>query len=119
MNQNNHTETQLDSNFFNIVISLSQSAFVGLGKITNPHTGKVEKNLELARINIDILQMLKDKTKGNLTDKERELISDTLMNLQLNYAEEKKKEAEESKDITDPESGDKEHDTGTENESKG
>ena len=60
-------QQQVDVNLFNIVISLSQAAMMGLGKISNPHTGNIENNMDIAKINIDILQMLKDKTVGNLT----------------------------------------------------
>jgi len=93
---NNNQQEQVDVNFFNIVISLSQAAIVGMGKVTNPQTGKVEKNMPLARVNIDIIQMLKDKTKGNLTRKEEELITDTLTNLQLTYADELKRDQQQS-----------------------
>ncbi len=100
----NNTGQQVDMNFLNFVLSLSQTALVGMGKISNPQTGKVEKNMGLSRINIDILEMLKEKTRGNLTDKEKEVLFDTLTNLQLTYADEKKKEtteAPEEKDLPD------------------
>ena len=77
-------------------MSLSQSALMYMGKITNPQSGKVEKNLEIARTNIDILQMLQYKTKGNCSKKEKELLSENLTNLQLTYAAEKKKDETES-----------------------
>ena len=89
---------QVDMNFFNIVMSLSQSALMYMGKITNPHSGKVEKNLELVQANIDILQMLQYKTKGNLTKKEKEVLNENLTNLQLTYADEKKKDSEEAEE---------------------
>lgn len=84
---------EVNESFFNIVISLSQGALVGMGKISNPQTGSVEKNLNLARVNIDILEMLKEKTKGNLSKKENEVLTDTLTNLQLTYADEIKKDS--------------------------
>jgi hypothetical protein len=90
-------EDQIDINFFNIVISLSQAAIVGMGKISNPQTGNVEKNMDMAKINIDILQMLKNKTQGNLLKKEDEILSDTLTNLQLTFADEVKKDSQEKK----------------------
>ena len=86
-------DNAVDMNFFNIVISLSQAAMLGMGKIANPETGKVEKNLNIAKVNIDIIQMLKDKTVGNLSKKEKELLTDTLANLQLTYADEVKADA--------------------------
>ncbi|NLB34675.1 MAG: DUF1844 domain-containing protein [Elusimicrobia bacterium] len=96
---------QIDPHFFNLIMSLSQTALFGMGKISHPQTGEIEKDMELARVNIDIIHMFKEKTKGNLTEKEKEIITDTLMNLQLTFADEKKrddleksKETEESKD---------------------
>ena len=88
---NDNSQNQIDGNFFNIVMSLSQASIMYMGKISNPQTGKVEKNLDLAKVNIDILQMLKDKTKGNLTKKETDILSENLTNLQLTFADEKKK----------------------------
>lgn len=107
MNENNDLN-QIDSNFFNIIISLSQSAAVAMGKISNSQTGKIEKNMIVAKGNIDILQMLKDKTKGNLTKKENEILSDTLTNLQLTYADESKKDSEEKQKKEEKKEEDKE-----------
>lgn len=95
-------ENDVDMNFFNIVISISQAAMLGMGKIANPQTGKVEKSMEIAKVNIDILQMFKDKTKGNLSKKENEILTDSLANLQLTYADEIKKEPSEKKEEEKP-----------------
>jgi len=95
MSENKSTNDQVDAHFFNIVVSLSQSALFSMGKLSHPQTGKVEKNMDLARVNIDIIQMLKEKTKGNLSVKEKEIITDSLMNLQLTFADEMKKESSE------------------------
>ncbi len=108
-------DNALDMNFFNIVISISQAAMMGMGKISNPQTNKVEKNLNIAKANIDILQMLKDKTEGNLTKKENEILTDTLTSLQLTYADEVKKgttEEEEDKQGKPAEEEKKEEDSG-------
>ncbi|MBN2406901.1 MAG: DUF1844 domain-containing protein [Elusimicrobia bacterium] len=102
-------DAQVDLNFFNIVISLSQAAIVGMGKISHPQTGKIEKNMEIAKINIDILQMLKDKTTGNLTKKEDEILTETLTNLQLTYADEAKKGMESKPEDGKEEPGAEEH----------
>lgn len=91
-------ENDVNMNLFNIVISLSQAAMMGMGKIANPQTGKIEKSMDIAKMNIDILQMLKDKTKGNLSKKENEILTDSLANLQLTYADEVKKEPSEKKE---------------------
>lgn len=67
-------------------------AWQSLGKIPNPVNGKVEKNLEVAKQAIDILEMLKEKTKGNLNEKEERYLVATITELQLNYVDELNKE---------------------------
>ncbi|MFC2061438.1 DUF1844 domain-containing protein [Elusimicrobiota bacterium] len=118
MNDKVNPEEQIDISFFNIVISLSQAALVGMGKISNPQNGNIEKHMELARINIDILQMLKDKTKGNLTKKETEVITDTLTNLHLTFADEAKKDAAENKAKSEEAEKTEESDTPEQEEAK-
>lgn len=63
-----------------------------MGIIESPITGKIEKNLRQARFIIDTLDMLRDKTSGNLDMNEKAFLEDTIANLKLNYA---KKESEE------------------------
>ncbi len=76
--------------FMSLIYSLSQTIMVQLGKVANPATGKVEKNLIQAKATIDMLEMLKEKTKGNLTKTEEKMILATLQNSYLNYADEMK-----------------------------
>ncbi len=84
--------SQAELQFIQFVSMLSNSAMQHLGKFTNPLTGKIEKSLEAARATIDLLSMLKEKTKGNLTKREEETLTSSLANLQLNYADEVKRE---------------------------
>lgn len=80
-------------NNFNIVVSFfAEMGWQSLGKIANPLTGKIEKNLEIAKQVIDILETLKEKTKGNLTDEENRFLISAITDLQLNYVEEVSKE---------------------------
>ena len=83
--------------FMHLILGLQQSAWMMLGKLQNPMTGKVEKNLEQAKVTIDTLQMLKDKSKGNLTENEERAINQMLADLHLNYVEEAKVPVEEEK----------------------
>ena len=69
-----------------------------LGKIENPATGKTEKNLEMTERVIDILQMLKKKTAGNLETEEERLLNSVLAELQMNYVEEQEKGEEKPED---------------------
>ncbi len=78
----------LNYQFVSLVFSLQQAAMAQLGKIANPATGKMEKNLIQAKATIDMLEMLKEKSKGNLTDTEQKIMLNTLDNLYLNYADE-------------------------------
>ena len=79
------------------VAILGQSAMMQLGKIMNPATGKLEKDLIQAKFTIDVLGILEEKTKGNLTKEESELLKSTLTNLRLNYVEEVKEEQKKEK----------------------
>lgn len=91
-------EPKLNMLFMSIVLSLSQAAMQHMGKITNPLTGKIDRNLEQAKVTVDMLEMLKEKTKGNLVKEEEKLINETLATLQLNYVDEAKKGKEEEKE---------------------
>ena len=82
--------------FMSLVYSLSQAVMMQLGKISNPMTGKIEKSIVQAKASIDMLEMLKDKTKGNLTKTEEKMLLTTLSNLYLNYSDEVSKEPAKS-----------------------
>ncbi len=89
--------------FTSLVFSLSQAAMMQMGKVTNPMSGKIERDMNQAKTSIDMMEMLKEKTKGNLAKDEDKLICDMLANLQLNYAEEANKKAPEEKKEIKPE----------------
>ena len=74
--------------FIQYISALTNSGMQYLGKIMNPLTGKMEKNLETTEGIIELLSMLREKTKGNLNDIEEKVILDGIANLQLNYADE-------------------------------
>lgn len=73
--------------FANLVMMLGSSAIQQLGKLINPLTGKTEVSLEGAQMTIDMLSMLREKTKGNLDREEDKMLTDLLSSLQLNYVE--------------------------------
>lgn len=73
--------------FTNLIMMLGSSAMQQLGKLVNPLTNKTEVNLDGAQITIDMVEMLKEKTKGNLDTDEEKLITDLLSSLQMNYVE--------------------------------
>ena len=78
-------------NFATFVLSLSSSAAMNLGGYQDPVSGHMPKNLELAKQSIDILAILEEKTRGNLTDEEKKLLETSLYELRMSYVEEVKK----------------------------
>lgn len=91
------TETQQPDSkqiFLQHVFIMMQSGMIQLGKIMNPATQKVEKNLEGTKSIIDILTMLREKTAGNLDKDEKEMLDNAISSLQLNYVDELKSESD-------------------------
>jgi len=80
-----------DVNFANLILSLAGSAQMSLGIAPNPFTQKVEKHLPQAKQTIDLLGMLEEKTRGNLSPEEASLMKVVLSDLRLRYVEEKNK----------------------------
>ena len=78
-------------NFSTFVIGLSTQALMHLGEIANPMSGKVEIDVPTAKQMIDILALLKDKTRGNLNASEDRLMEDILFDLRMKYVEAVKK----------------------------
>ena len=71
--------------FSTFVLSLASSAMVCLGEVPNPETGVLENNLEVARHNIDMLEMLQGKIRHGLTPEETRLLEGVLYELRLKY----------------------------------
>src|SRR2546423_2161711 len=78
---------ELAQRFIEFVMMQAQNAALFLGQIPNPQTGKGEVNLELAKMFIDQLGMIQEKTRGNLTNEESAVIKNTLSNLQMAFVE--------------------------------
>ena len=73
--------------FATFVFSLATGALIQCGIAPDPMTGKTSKNLDLAKQNIDLLAMMKEKTKGNLTPDETQLIDSLLAEVRIRYVE--------------------------------
>jgi len=73
--------------FATFILSLSHSALMHLGDAPNPETNAVERSLPLARQTIDLLELLEEKTRGNLTGDEERLFHQVLDDLRERYAE--------------------------------
>jgi len=78
---------ELSQRFIEFVMMHAQNAALFLGQIPNPKTGEGEVNLELAKMFIDQLAMIQEKTRGNLTNDESTVLRNTLSNLQMVYVE--------------------------------
>lgn len=76
-------------NFPYFILSLNSSTLVHLGLIDDPASGKKVKNLSLAKQTIDILGMLEEKTRGNLTKDEESMLKNILYDLRILYVKEK------------------------------
>ena len=78
---------EMSQRFIEFVVMHAQNAALFLGQIPNPKTGEPEVNLDLARMFIDQLAMIQEKTRGNLTNEETTVLRNTLSNLQMAYVE--------------------------------
>jgi len=91
------TETTTDKGrqaalFLQLVLGLQQAAMVAMGKLMNPMTGKIERNLEAARNTIDTLGAIELRTRGNLESDEQRVLTQVLTELKLNFLDEMKKD---------------------------
>ena len=84
-------ESVPEINFSTFIISLSTQALMHLGEIPNPMSGKSETDVPVAKQMIDILGMLREKSRGNLDGGEQRLMEDILFDLRMKYVEAVKK----------------------------
>ncbi len=77
--------------FTQLVLSFQAAAWQQMGKVQSIMTGKIERNLVMAKHSIGMLAMLEEKTKGNLTEDESKYLKHVLYELRMNYLEEVKK----------------------------
>lgn len=88
MEQNNIN----DLLFMQLVMQNQQIAMMSMGKLKNPVTDKIDRNLEYAKLSIDTLDMLAAKTKGNLSEYESRFLTEVIRELKLNYVDEVNKD---------------------------
>ncbi len=79
-------------NFSSFLLSLSSSVLLHLGEIADPQSGEKKKDLALAKQSIDIIGILKDKTKGNLSEEEEKLLQNLLYDLRMRFVTASKQE---------------------------
>jgi uncharacterized protein DUF1844 len=78
---------EMTQRFIEFVMMHAQNAALFLGQIPNPKTGEAEINLDLAGMFIDQLEMIQEKTRGNLTNEETMVLRNALSNLQMAFVE--------------------------------
>ncbi len=83
-------EEQLFTQLLSIFYS---SAMVALGKLKNPSTDKIERDLNQAKNSIEMLEMIKTKTTSNLSTQQTKMLDSILTDLRLNYIDEKNKDS--------------------------
>ena len=83
--QENQSQQPFQIDFSTFIMSLTSSAFYHLGDIADPETGKTETNLPAVNQTIDMLTMLKEKTKNNLNAEENKLLEQLIYELQMKY----------------------------------
>ncbi len=97
------TETnQADPLFYSLVLSLQAAAMQQMGKVMNPLTNSVERNLDAARQSIDLLDMIRRKTDGNLAEDEAKMLEHVLYELRMNFVDESNKPASEGMESQEP-----------------
>ncbi len=85
-----HNEDQL---FIQLISIFYSSAMVALGKLKNPSTDKIERDLGQAQSSIEMLEVIKNKTAGNLSEQQSRMLESALSDLRLNFVDEKKKDS--------------------------
>ena len=94
----NESEKKDEFLFIQLVVTFQTAAIQQMGKLQNPITKKVERNLDQARFSIDMLEMIQNKTKNNLSENERKFLEHTLYELRMNYLDEVKKGEQKKKE---------------------
>jgi len=94
---------EMAQRFIEFILMQAQNAAFVLGQIPHPQTGRAEVNLDLARLLIDQLAMIQEKTKGNLNKDEAQILANTLSNLQIAFVEAvREQRSEQRTDTTHP-----------------
>ncbi len=81
------------ADFSGLIYTIGMQALIFLGKQPHPETGKYERNIDVARYQIDTLEVLKTKTEGNRTDEETKLIDTLLHSCRMAFVDESEKES--------------------------
>ncbi len=80
-------DQKMEASISTLFLSIGSSAALSLGLAPDPNSGKTEINLDMARFNIDLLAVLKEKTKNNLSNDEVRFLDSILADLQIRFVE--------------------------------
>lgn len=83
------TEEKLEASLSLLIMSLASSAMMAMGLAADPQSGKTQTDMNMARFNIDLLIVLKEKTKNNLNNEEVDLLNHILQDLQTKFVQTK------------------------------
>lgn len=73
--------------FPTLIMSFASASMISMGLVPDPVTGEIQKNLLIAQQNIDVISLLREKTKGNVTPEEERLMEQILYELRMHYVE--------------------------------
>lgn len=82
-------EQKLEASLSLLIMSIASNAMMAMGLTTDPQNGKTDIDKNMARFNIDLLLVIKEKTKNNLNSDENGLLDHILQDLQLKYVQTK------------------------------
>jgi hypothetical protein len=115
----NESEKKDEFHFIQLVLMFQTAAMQQMGKLQNPITQKIERDLDQARFSIDMLEMIQNKTKNNLSENEKKFLEHTLFELRMNYVDEMSKEEQKKKqESTPPKEQDKSQSSSNESSEK-
>ena len=89
MTTTTETEPKLEASLSLLVMSIASNAMMAMGLTADPQNGKIEIDKNMARFNIDLLLVIKDKTRNNLNGEETGLLDHILQDLQLKFVQTK------------------------------
>jgi hypothetical protein len=95
-------EKRGEFHFIQLVLMFQTAAMQQMGKIQNPITKKTERDLNQAKFSIDMLEMIQQKTEGNLSENENKFLDHVLFELRMNYVDEVSKDKEKKDDSSAP-----------------
>ena len=82
---------KLQASLSTLILSIGSNAAMSLGLSPHPESDQMSIDLEIARFNIDLLKVIQEKTKNNLSEEERHLLTNMLSDLQFKYVDVKSK----------------------------